>query len=198
MRGDDWMGVYGFGTWSPESTMSQDGRDHVMQFSYTAPVTNKLLLEAATSQFLSNWNPTSPAGALNQEPFIPVQEQSIAGGVPVPNMVYHGYAGLNNNYRTHNVWRASASYVTGAHSMKVGYQGAYEVTDIFGDFADHGLQYRFLGGVPNQITQRITPWRQANRTRWDASTCRTSGRATGSRCRAHCAMKRHGASSQRD
>ena len=168
VRGDDWMGVYGFGTWSPESTMSQDGRDHVMQFSYTAPVTNKLLLEAATSQFLSNWNPTSPAGALNQEPFIPVQEQSIAGGVPVPNMVYHGYAGLNNNYQTHNVWRASASYVTGAHSMKVGYQGAYEVTDIFGDFADHGLQYRFLGGVPNQITQRITPWRQANRTRWDA------------------------------
>ena len=49
-----------------------------MQFSYTAPVTNKLLLEAAASQFLSNWNPTSPAGALNQAPFIPVQERSLA------------------------------------------------------------------------------------------------------------------------
>ena len=168
VRGDDWVAVYGFGTWSPESTMSQDGRDHIMQFSYTAPVTNKLLLEAAASQFLSNWNPTTPSGALDQEPFIPVQEQSIAGGVPVPNMVYHGYAGLNNNYQTHNVWRASLTYVTGAHSMKGGYQAAYEVTDIFGDFASHGLQYRFLGGVPNQITQRITPWRQANRTRWDA------------------------------
>ena len=168
VRGDDWVAVYGFGTWSPESTMSQDGRDHIMQFSYTAPVTNKLLLEAAASQFLSNWNPTTPSGALDQEPFIPVQEQSIAGGVPVPNMVYHGYAGLNNNYQTHNVWRASLTYVTGAHSMKGGYQAAYEVTDIFGDFASHGLQYRFLAGVPNQITQRITPWRQANRTRWDA------------------------------
>ena len=168
VRGDDWMGVYGFGTWSPESTQSQEGQDHVMQFSYTAPMTNKLLLEAAASQFLSNWSPTAPAGALDQEPFIPVQEQSLAGGVPVPNMVYHGYAGLNNNHQTHNVWRATASYVTGAHSMKVGYQGAYEVTDIFGDFASHGLQYRFLAGVPNQITQRITPWRQANRTRYDA------------------------------
>ncbi|HEY6507798.1 MAG TPA: carboxypeptidase regulatory-like domain-containing protein, partial [Vicinamibacterales bacterium] len=168
VREGDWMGVYGFGTWSPESTMSQDGRDHIMQFSYTAPMTNKLLLEAAFSQFLSNWNPTAPAGALNYEPFIPVSEQSIAGGVPVPNMVYHGYAGLANNYQTHNTWRAAASYVTGAHSMKAGYQAAYEVTDIFGDFPDHGLQYRFLGGVPNQITQRILPWRQANRTRWDA------------------------------
>jgi hypothetical protein len=168
VRGTEWMAVYGFGTWSPESTMSQDGRDHIMQFSYLAPMTNKLLLEAAASQFLSNWNPTTPAGALDYEPFIPVQEQSIAGGVPVPNMVYHGYAGLNNNYQTHNTFRASMSYVTGTHSLKVGYQGAYEVTDIFGDFADHGLQYRFLGGVPNQITQRITPWKQANRTRWDA------------------------------
>ncbi len=168
VRESGWAAVYGFGTWSPESTMSQDGRDHIMQFSYSAPVTNKLLLEAAYSQFLSNWNPTAPSGALTVEPFIPVQEQSIAGGVPVPNMVYHGYAGLNNNYQTHNTWRASMAYVTGAHSMKVGYQAAYEVTDIFGDFASHGLQYRFLGGVPNQITQRITPWKQANRTRWDA------------------------------
>jgi hypothetical protein len=168
VRGDDWVGVYGFGTWSPESTQKQDGVEHITQVSYMSPVTNQLLLEAAASQFLSNWNPTSPAGALNYEPFIPVQERSLAGGVPVPNMVYHGYAGLNNNHQTHNVWRASLSYVTGAHSMKVGYQGAYEVTDIFGDFPTHGLQYRFNAGVPDQITQRITKWQQANRTRWDA------------------------------
>ena len=168
VRGDDWIGVYGFGTWSPEASQKADGPDHIMQFSYTAPMTSRLLLEAAFSQFFSNWSPTSPAGALNYEPFIPVQERSLAGGVPVPNMVYHGYAGLNNNHQTHNTWRASLAYVTGAHSMKVGYQAAYEVTDIFGDFATHGLQYRFNAGVPDQITQRITKWQQANRTRWDA------------------------------
>ena len=108
VRGDDWIAVYGFGTWSPESTpVARQGAEHIMQFSYTAPVTNKLLLEAAASQFFSNWSPTAPAGALDQAPFIPVQERSLAGGVPVPNMVYHGYAGLNNNHQTHNVWRAS-------------------------------------------------------------------------------------------
>ena len=168
VRGDDWIAVYGFGTWSPESSMAAAGGDHIEQFTYSAPLTNKLLIEAAFSQFYSNWSPTAPQGALNYEPFIPVQERSIAGGVPVPNMVYHGYAGLNNNHQTHNVWRASLAYVTGAHSMKVGYQAAYEVTDIFGDFASHGLQYRFNAGVPDQVTQRITPWRQANRTRYDA------------------------------
>jgi hypothetical protein len=172
VRGDDWVAVYGFGTWSPESTQKQDGVEHIMQFSYTSPVTNQLLLEAAASQFLSNWNPTSPAGALNYEPFIPVQERSLAGGVPVPNMVYHGYAGLSNNHQTHNVWRASISYVTGAHSMKFGYQGAYEVTDIFGDFAAHGLQYRFNAGVPDQISRPTA--RVGTR-----SMFRISGRATG-------------------
>lgn len=168
VRGDDWIAVYGFGTWSPEASQSQKGLEHIWQVSYSAPVTNKLLIEAAASQFFSNWNPTSPAGALNYAPFIPVQERSLAGGVPVPNMVYHGYAGLNNNHQTHNVWRASASYVTGANSLKAGYAAAYEVTDIFGDFGAHGLQYRFNAGVPDLITQRITPWQQANRTRYDA------------------------------
>ena len=168
VRGNDWVAVYGFGTWSPESTQAAEGGDHIMQFTYTAPMTSRLLLEAAFSQFYSNWSPTAPVGALDYAPFIPVQERSLAGGVPVPNMVYHGYAGLSNNHQTHNTWRASASYVTGSHAMKAGYQAAYEVTDIFGDFATHGLQYRFNAGVPDQITQRITKWQQANRTRWDA------------------------------
>ncbi|HEV8395646.1 MAG TPA: carboxypeptidase regulatory-like domain-containing protein [Vicinamibacterales bacterium] len=167
-RGDDWIAVGGFGTWSPESTHSRDNSEHIMQFSYTSPVTNKLLIDAAFSQFFSNWGGQTPGGALDQPPFIPVQERSIAGGVPVPLMLYHGFAGLANNHQTHNVWRAAATYVTGAHSMKAGYAAAYEVTNIFGNFPNHGLQYRFNAGVPDQITQRITPWQQANRTRYDA------------------------------
>ncbi len=168
VRGDNWIGVGGFGTWSPEATHSQDDAEHVMQFTYSAPVTNRLLLDAAFSQFYSNWGGETPAGALDYAPFIPVQEQSLAGGVPVPNMLYHGFAGLSNNHQSQNVWRASAAYVTGTHSLKVGYQAGYEVTNIFGNFPDHGLQYRFNAGVPNLITQRITPWQQANRTRYDA------------------------------
>ena len=183
MRGDDWIGVGGFGTWSPEATHSRDNSEKIMQFNYTSTVTSKLLLEAAFSQFFSNWGGQTPSGALDQAPFIPVTSQSIGTvdqatgvqiGVPATTMVYHGFGGLNNNHQTHNVWRAAASYVTGAHSMKVGYQAAYEVTDIFGNYASHGLQYRFgssaagAGLVPNLITQRITPWQQANRTRYDA------------------------------
>jgi hypothetical protein len=167
-RGDDWVAIGGFGTWSPESTHTRKTPEHIMQFSYTAPVSNQLLLDAAFSQFYSDWGGQTPGGALDYEPFIPVQEVSIAGGVPVPNMLYHGFAGLANNHQSHNTWRTSVSYVTGAHSLKAGYAAAYEVTDIFENRPAHGLQYRFNAGVPDQITQRVGKWQYANRTRFDA------------------------------
>jgi hypothetical protein len=166
-RGDDWVAVGAFGSWSPEASHIWDDRERIQQYSWTSPVTSKLLLEAGYSQFLSNWGGQTPGGALDTQPFIPVTEQSTLAGVPLNNFVYHGFAGLGNNYQSHNVWRASMAYVTGSHSLKVGYQAAYEVTDSFGNFPKHGLAYRFNNGVPNRLTQRITPWQQGNRTRYD-------------------------------
>ncbi len=60
-RGDDWIAVGGFGTWSPESTHSRDNAEHIMQVTYSATVTSKLLLEAGASQFFSNWGGQTPA-----------------------------------------------------------------------------------------------------------------------------------------
>jgi hypothetical protein len=166
-RGDDWVAVGAFGTWSPEAAHVWDDREQITQISWSSPATNRLLLEAGYSQFLSNWGGQTPAGALDDDPFIPVTEQNTAAGVPVPNFQYHGFAGLGNNYQTHNVWRASLAYVTGAHSLKVGYQAAYEVTDLFGNYPKHGLAYRFNNRQPNRLTMRITPWQDGNRTRYD-------------------------------
>jgi len=166
-RGDDWVAIGAFGSWSPEASHIWDDRERIQQYSWTSPVTSRLLLEAGYSQFLSNWGGQTPAGALDYAPFIPVTEQSTVAGTPLTNFVYHGFAGLGNNYQSHNVWRASMAYVTGSHSLKVGYQAAYEVTNSFGNFPKHGLAYRFNNGVPNQLTQRITPWQQGNRTRYD-------------------------------
>ena len=67
-----------------------------MQFTYTATVTNKLLIEAAFSQFFSNWGGQTPTGALDPPPFVPVMAQRSGGtpdgvqGMPVTNMVYQG------------------------------------------------------------------------------------------------------------
>ncbi len=166
-RGDDWVAVGAFGSRSPESTHIWDDRERIIQTSWSSPVTNQLLLEAGYSQFASRWGGQTPAGALDYEPFIPVVEQSTATGTPVPNFVYHGFQGLGNNQQGHNTFRASASFVTGTHSLKVGYQGAYQMTDSWTNRPTHGLEYRVRDGVPNQLTQRVDAWTDGNRTRYD-------------------------------
>ena len=53
---------------------------------------------------------------------------------------------------TWRAWRASASYVTGAHNMKFGLVGNYyrNKTDSYTN--NQRLSYRFNNGVPNQLT----------------------------------------------
>ena len=71
------------------------------------------------------------------------------------------------NDQQHNVWRASVAYVTGAHSLKVGYQAAYQVQKQFTNGNPNMISYTFHDGAPFSITQCI-PSQQSNRTRFDA------------------------------
>ena len=48
------------------------------------------------------------------------------------------------------------SYVTGRHSLKVGYQGTLMTDDRTWYRTTHDLWYRFNNGIPNQLTQTIS------------------------------------------
>ena len=65
-------------------------------------------------------------------------------------------------------WRASASYVTGAQSMKFGYQGGYLYDHQYTYTNDQFTAYRFNSGVPNQITENINAFPADQRVRYDA------------------------------
>ena len=115
VRGDDWMAVGGFGTWSPESTHSRDNAEHIMQFIHRAG-DQQAAARSGVSQFFSNWGGQTPAGALDRRRSSRCWHRASASdqpgvptGLPVANMLYHGFAGLSNNHQTHNVWRAAAS-----------------------------------------------------------------------------------------
>jgi hypothetical protein len=168
-RGDDWvaLGSVGggfFGALAPESGNVWDSREKITQASWSSPASNRLLFEAGFSQFASRFGGQIPAGALTD--FIPVQEQISLGGVP-GNFTYRGWASAGSNEQFHNVWRASATYVTGAHSVKLGYQAAFQVQKNFQN-AGSQLSYIFNNTVPVQITLRDAPFWQSNRTRFDA------------------------------
>ena len=166
-RADDWVAlgsIGGFGSVSPESGNVWDDREKIVQTSWSSPATSKLLLEAGLSSFNSRWGGQIPAGS--QTGFIPVSELSPSAGVPIANFTYRGWNSAPSNDQQHNVWRASATYVTGAHSVKVGYQAAYQIVHTFQN-ADSMVSYTFLNKAPTSFGLRIAPTANSNRTRYD-------------------------------
>ena len=111
---------------SPEGfTNYWDAREIISQATWSSPVTNKLLLEAGYATFVSHWGWMKQPGAITNL----VQMTAV-----VPTFrVYRGVDNMIDNTQNPNTWRASATYVTGANNIKVGYQGAYHVeqtTDV--------------------------------------------------------------------
>ena len=171
-RDDGWIAA-GTATVSPEANPNYFGNTpyHVTQAIWTAPMTSRLLLEAGYTWFSFKGGTTGrvpPDGIFD---LISVTEQSTAINpatglqfAPRANFVYRGVPTANPNYANPNSWRASASYVTGSHEMKVGYQGAYIRVNWWFLVPDSQLSYRFNQGVPNQFTFRLPEWHQADRT----------------------------------
>jgi len=164
-RGADWIGL-GATTRSPEADTGYfDFPYWVTQATWTSPMTSHLLLEAGYSRFAYRHaggpGQVPPDGVLD---LIPVTEQSAIDGHRA-NFVYRGLGTYSNNFGNPNSWRASASYVTGAHNMKAGYQGSYLVADSEFDTNVSQLAYRFLNHVPNQFTYRLPAFQTADRTK---------------------------------
>ncbi len=170
-RGDDWVAlgaIGGFGSNSPEAgNQVWDDREKIVQATWTSPVTNKLLLEAGLSSFNSRWGLYPGAGADQSIVSITELIDSPANDIPVPFFTYRSTANPLGNDQQHNVWRASMSYVTGSHSVKLGYQAAYQVQKQFTIGNPNMISYTFFGGNPSTITQYI-PSQFSNRTRFDA------------------------------
>jgi hypothetical protein len=167
-RGSDWIGV-GNTTTSPESFPGyHDFPYNVTQATWSSPVTSRLLLEAGYSRFQYLWAGFGIAPPDTFNSLIPVTEQTTMYGSG--NYSYRGlYDPLAIAYADNDAsptnWRMTASYVTGAHNMKVGYQGSYQKSLQGRVPGQTQLQYRFSGGVPNAFSYYLAPrWEQNDRT----------------------------------
>jgi hypothetical protein len=143
-----------------------------MQATWTSPATSRLLLEAGASTYISKWGWMEQPGAilnLNQVQEQAAQSGTFADGTPwsMPaNLIYRGLDWNFNNMQNPTTWRASASYVTGSHSMKIGYVAAYNRTDSQNHYNATRVNYRFLGGVPNQLTMQLGEFFSADRSQY--------------------------------
>ena len=169
-------------TAAPET--AQDRRFPRLQqqhMEWTSPVTNHLLLEAVGMHLFERWgnmhlrasqgNFFKLGGSLEDARIadvmplmIPVFEQSTG-------MLYRmgpaANGNVNNNAFNNTVvpnyfYRAAASYVTGTHNFKVGFNRVHGLLRVR-TYDFQPVTYQFNSGVANQIRMRATPYQlQAN------------------------------------
>ena len=144
---------------------------HIQQASWTSPFTNRLLFEAGWGDYFSRYANFAPrVDGSHNDNMISVVEQCAPScphnnGYPsdpsipgIAGLIYRFNQPLQQGFERHQIgtiaqMRASAAYIPGSHSVKVGYQGniSHPSQEYF-NFTPF-IQYRFNDGVPNQLNQ---------------------------------------------
>jgi hypothetical protein len=169
-RGTNWVAATA--TSSPEASLNYlDVPYNVLQGRWTNPRTNKVLLEAGATYYsyrhAGGFLSLPPDGIFD----IGVTELSTANNAatgkpyaPRANYVYRALSEYRDDTASPNNWNASMSYVTGSHSMKIGYQGAFQAASTVRHANPTLLSYNFNQGVPTSFIVRIPEWGTADRT----------------------------------
>jgi Carboxypeptidase regulatory-like domain len=149
----------------------------VPQVSWSSPFTTRLLLDAGFGGIYYGWggferdpNPTHDLAAVVEQCAGPITATNKTGcdaNGGVPGLVYRSQAWGDNRAGSYP-WRASASYVTGRQSIKIGYQGNYMSDIRTWSVNSQNLDFRFNNGVPNQLTEYISPWQNNAKGAWHA------------------------------
>jgi hypothetical protein len=162
--GEGWIAsgrTFGQDTVSPETFPGyHDFPYNTTQATYSAPLTSRLLLEGGYSRFAygyARFGMAAPDGLMD---LIPVTEQTGVYGRPF--LSYRGVFdpldfGFNDNDALNSSWRGAVAYVTGAHSVKVGYTGSF--TEVHnGRVPNHTqLRYTFNSNAPATATCATSP-----------------------------------------
>jgi hypothetical protein len=128
---------------------------------WTSPVTNRLLFEVVGMHLYERWGDMhlrESTGSITADQEA-IQPQMIAVTEQSTGLVYRGRGPFYNNTAVPSfAFRAGATYVTGSHAFKVGWNHTSGYLDESLYQLNDGRSYRFntVAGVttPNQITMR--------------------------------------------
>ena len=122
--------------------------------TYTAPITNKILVEAGYAHKPEDWGYFTPEGLEQFEDFVGINNQATGVFYRGPRPYFMASMRFKAELMDDS-WRAAVSYVTGAHAFKVGYQDhAGRTLGNFNIPVAANLSYTFNGLNPVSITQR--------------------------------------------
>ena len=159
------------GTSAPENGNNfQIPLERTWVLSWTSPLTSRVLLEAAVNHRAEGWRHARPGPSMPlemfQDPdapyqnFVGVLEQSTGFSYRNQTSAIGYYNGL---FLLTNV-RASMSYVTGSHALKVGFTNVSAENNQYQESINPlNINYRLNNGIPNQITLMANPYRLITR-----------------------------------
>ena len=150
---------------SPSSTTAPEADGHgefspqrVQTARWTSPVTSRLLLEAGLGNTYYQWgdreldpNPTRDLIRVTENQAV-INPQGTVG-----LMTYRAQTWLIAKTDGAN-WFFNASYVTGSHSMKFGYQGNWWRDDREAHVNTQNLLFTLTRGVPISLTEYANPY----------------------------------------
>jgi hypothetical protein len=130
---------------SPDATSRAIFPVNLFQATWTYTATNRLLFEAGVSPSVTPWSAPPQPGSENNIPIVDTgfQYRNLTNGF--------AFAGHDNRL-TQTSYRASTSYVTGSHSIKVGWDMMQGTDRIDVHLLGGGQQYTFVNGVPSSVT----------------------------------------------
>jgi hypothetical protein len=126
--------------------------------TWQSPITSRLLAEAGWGMYQARYRFTMR----NDGTHNPAMIQQLEQAGEIPGLLSRMPRAPGQGGFTHSLignlasLRASLTFVTGAHNMKVGYQGGFgNPSQTYQNFTQV-VQVRTLNGVPNQLTQTIS------------------------------------------
>jgi hypothetical protein len=132
----------------------------IQQVTWSSPLTSRVMLEAGFGDFAARWTGSAGGGVRidGTNPDDPRMIRVTEQGGQIPGLIYkngpsQGTMGFGHNWLGTNEWRASVTYVSGAHNMKFGYQGGFSVPSM--ELSNFGPinAIRMNNGVVNQLTE---------------------------------------------
>ena len=127
---------------------------------WTSPVTNRLLLEAVGMHLYERWGNMHlrvKGGSLDDPAKEALLPQLISVVEQSSGLRYRQLNAFNNTRVPSWTYRAAASYVTGSHAFKAGFNRTHGYLEE-NQYAMNPLSYRFNNGVPNQLTLEARPY----------------------------------------
>jgi hypothetical protein len=155
-RTSDWIGMGSATTTAEAGPGYSDDPTTLTQVNYTATLSNRLLIDAAVSRFsygIVGSGQVPDDAVMN---LVGVTEQSSMYGRA--NFTYRAPFTFSKFDNVPWNWRAAASYVTGSHSAKFGYQGAYFMYDRHTFVNGTQMRYFLRDGIPTGVNYYVAPF----------------------------------------